>query len=121
MQLPELRIRVDDDLLEAFDHLCGVAGDLVGAVPPQLIAKHVLDITADGDWPVRQAAMMAIVARFRYAHRDQLRVSQRPKTATGLGLYQTRRFRSNARPYDTQLWSVLPLRASLDFHGGKSS
>ena len=112
VQLPELRIRVDDDLLEAFDHLCGVAGDLVGAVPPQLIAKHVLDITADGDWPVRQAAMMAIVARFRYAHRDQLRVSQRPKTATGLGLYQTRRFRSNARPYDTQLWSVLPLRAS---------
>ena len=99
---------------EAFQALVSRAHKKFGAVPAELIAKHVLEITRDADWPVRREALEALLRRQAFGRGDELRIDGRPPGGHGLGLYTTRRKGSGARPYRTALESVDPPRGSCD-------
>ena len=95
-----------------------------GGVPAELIVDHVLAMTEDADFPVRQAALDALVRRMTFAVRDGLVILARPPRGTTLGPYTTARApargrtrgdaRSVQRPYVTLLESIRPLTGSCD-------
>jgi superfamily II DNA or RNA helicase len=98
--------------LESEQVLTGLARGRFGRINPARMARHVLVVTADADWPVRRAALEALARRFGYAQRDGLRVAERPQAGV-LGVYRTRASgRAAGRSYDTQLSSVEPLQTS---------
>lgn len=89
-----------------------------GAIPEEVLVQHVLSITplAEGaDWPVRQAALEALLRRYSSAHKDALRQDSRPKRPF-LGVHPTRRSgrAGGPRPYVTVLQSVDPPAGSCD-------
>ena len=101
--------------LESERILTGLARGRFGRIDPQRIARHILAVTPDADWPVRRAALDALARRHAFAQRDGLRVAERP--AAGLvGVYRTGAHgtgsRAERRPYHTALLSVEPLRTS---------
>lgn len=98
---------------EAFETLCALAHGRTGALPAELLARHVLDVTREADWPVKRAALDAILRRRDFARRDGLRIAVRPPNGL-LGLYGTQRTDSSARPYKTRLDSIVPPRGSCD-------
>jgi hypothetical protein len=83
-------------------------------IPAALLVEHVLEVTREADWPVRRAAMAALLRRCGFAKRDRLRVAVRPGGGSPFGTYATRRSRETARPYTTYLASLVPLRGSCD-------
>ncbi len=85
-----------------------------GRIPIDLVVRHVIAVTTDGDWPVRRAAMEALLRRFDFAARDRLRVASRPAAGKLLGIYKTRRMARGGRPYRSLLASIEPLRGSCD-------
>ena len=99
---------------EAYDALLQMARRRTGRVPPELLANHVVEICREADWPVKHAAMEALLRRFGFARKDALRVASRPEKGAALGLYQTRPRRSSVRPYQTLLRSLAPLEGSCD-------
>jgi len=99
---------------EAYDTLLQMARRRTGRVPPELLAGHVVEIYREADWPVKRAAMEALLRRFGFARRDVLRVAARPARGAPLGQYRTRPRRAGARPYRTLLRSLAPLDGSCD-------
>lgn len=99
---------------EAHAVLTSMAHRQFGAVPPELIATHVLSVTSDTDWPVQRAAMEALIRRRRFGKRDDLRVAEQPPGPSGLGVYRTGRKRQRGRPYVTRLISVDPVGVTCD-------
>ena len=96
-----------------------------GGVPAELIVEHVLAITEEADFPVREAALAALVRRMTFAVRDGLVILARPPRGATLGPYTTARAplrggrprgdaRSVQRPYVTLLASIRPLAGSCD-------
>ena len=71
--------------LEALRWLSSMAHKRFGAVPDEAVARHVLRVTVDGDWPLQRAAMEALVRRAGFGKRDELRVARRPPGRTQLG------------------------------------
>ena len=107
---------------EALEVLRGLAEDHgpAGGIAPEALARHVLEVPPGADWPVRRAALEALLRRRDAARRDELRPHARPSDGP-LGLYTTRRLGAGARPYTTRLGSVDPPRGSCDcpdFLGG---
>ena len=100
--------------LEAFQVLLSLAHRKTGDIPAALLVRHTLAITAEADWPVRRAAMEALLRRCKFAEQDGLEVASRPAGKTLYGLYRTKRASASERPYTTLLSSVDPLRASCD-------
>jgi superfamily II DNA or RNA helicase len=103
-----------DEETEAWRVCMGWTEGTTGAIPARLLVTHVLQITPEADFSVRRAALEAVSRRLAFRHRDELRVAQRPPGREPFGLYATRKPRSAARPYQTLLRSVEPLRASCD-------
>jgi hypothetical protein len=102
-------------LEETFRQLRDLAQRRFATIPADFIATHVLATTADADWPVRRAALDALLRRHRFGQRDELVVARRP--AKLLGEYRTAGRREakgkrTARPYATVLTRVAPLEAS---------
>jgi hypothetical protein len=97
---------------EALATLQHLAHKKTGRVPAELLARHVLRIYADAEWPVQRAALEAVLRRFDFARQDGLRVAGRPSGGSPFGLYRTGRRRGRARPYRTVLRGVEPLVAS---------
>jgi superfamily II DNA or RNA helicase len=102
------------DQREACETLLHMARRRTGRIPPELLAGHVIDLYAEADWPVKRAAMEALLRRFDFARRDALRLAGRPARGRALGLYRTRARAGSARPYRTVLRSLTPLRGSCD-------
>ncbi len=102
------------DLAETFRTLVSLAHGKTGAVPDELLVRHVLRITEGGDWALRRAALDAVLRRVEFAARDELRVATRPAGGRPFGLYRTRRPRSRPRPYETLLESLDPLSGSCN-------
>ncbi len=100
--------------LEAFEELRSRASGKLGRLPPEMMATHVLAVTAGADWPVQRAALDAVIRRLAFARRDALEVASRPRGRIGLGLYGTRRHGDGARPYRSLLAAVAPLVGSCD-------
>jgi hypothetical protein len=100
--------------LEAFQVLLSLAERKTGRIPAPLLARHVLSVTSEADWPVQLAAMEALLRRCKFAKQDALEVASRPAGKTVYGLYKTKRAGSSERPYATLLATIEPLRASCD-------
>jgi superfamily II DNA or RNA helicase len=100
--------------LEAFRELVSLARRKCGAIPEEAIARHVLSVTGDVDWPVRRAALEAVLRRIAFAKRDQLEVASQPPGSARLGLYRTSGADSTLRPYRSVLESVEPYIGRCD-------
>ena len=100
--------------LEAFQVLLSLAHRKTGNIPASLLVRHTLAITAEADWPVRRAAMEALLRRCKFAEQDGLEVAAWPAGKTLYGVYKTKRASATERPYTTLLSSIDPLRASCD-------
>ncbi len=100
-------------LEETRRQLAELARRKLPALPPELVADHVLAVCTGADFPVHEAALHALARRREYAERDELRVTARPLGA--LGPYRTTSAtRRVHRPYETALESVFPPRGSCD-------
>jgi superfamily II DNA or RNA helicase len=85
-----------------------------GAIPAELLSRHVLAVTAGADWAVARAALEALLRRWTFSQRDGLKVAARPRGGHPYGVYATRRRGHAERPYTTLLLALQPLRASCD-------
>ena len=97
---------------EAFQALLLLAERRTGAIPPDLLVRHVLSVTARAGWPVQRAALEAALRRLAAARQDGLMVAT--ATSSGLGVITTRRKHAAARPYRILLEQLEPLRATCD-------
>ena len=97
---------------EALQALLALCERRTGSIPPDLLVRHVLSVTAKGGWPVQRAALEAVLRRLAAAKQDGLAVAVAPPG--GLGSFTTRREGSQERPYTTVVEQVEPLRASCD-------
>jgi hypothetical protein len=82
-------------------------------VPPEAVVRHVLVVTRGGDWPVQRDALEAVLRRCTSVHTDEIRIVTRPRGRL-LGLYETRRLGSRARPYRTRLRGIDPIEGSCE-------
>ncbi|MBN2370337.1 MAG: DEAD/DEAH box helicase [Vicinamibacteria bacterium] len=98
--------------IEALDTLMSLAYRKTGHIPEDVLASHVLSVTAGADWTVKRAAMEALLRRMAFAGQDGLAVATRPGGGELQGFYTTRRAGSRERPYTTLLSSVNPPRGS---------
>jgi hypothetical protein len=98
---------------EAYQTLLVRAHRRTGAVPSETIVRHVLSVTAGGDWPVQRDALDAVLRRCASARTDDIRIVGRPRGRL-LGLYRTRRHGSLARPYRTLLRRIEPIEGSCE-------
>lgn len=75
---------------EARANLAAEAHRKTGRVPPALVADHVVAITAGGDWPVRLAALEALLRRVKAAREggDAWCIERRPRGKQPYGLYR---------------------------------
>ncbi len=97
---------------ETFHALLLLAERRTGRIPPDRLVRHVLSVTAQANWPVRRAALEAMLRRLSAAKQDGLVVATAP--SSGLGAFTTRREGSAARPYKIVLEQIEPLRATCD-------
>ncbi len=113
--MPTLALAADPaDLEETRRQLTSRAHRRFGAIPADLIVDHVLAMTVGADFPVREAALEALLRRGGFGLRDALLVASRP-TGT-LGAYTTRRGgrRGRERPYASWVDGLRPLAGSCD-------
>ncbi|MBI4586944.1 MAG: DEAD/DEAH box helicase [Planctomycetes bacterium] len=99
---------------EAYRELLSRAHRQTGLLPEPLVVKHVLSVTRGADWPVRRAALEALLRRLQSGKKDRLRIASRPISGSALGPYTTRRARSSDRPYETVLAGLDPIRGSCN-------
>jgi hypothetical protein len=97
---------------EAYLSLLDLARKAASQVPPEMLARHVLSLTADADWPVQRAAMEAVLRRVTAARQDELSVAAVPRGRRTH--YTTRPAGAAERPYVTAVEQLEPLRASCD-------
>jgi hypothetical protein len=97
---------------EARRELEGMAGKRFGAIPARLVALHILEVTQGGDFPLRRAALEALLRRQAAATREALRAVHVPaRSATGL---YTIASKASRRPYRTLLTDGAGLSGSCD-------
>ena len=99
--------------LEAHRALVDLARGKTGKIPPEWLATQALRVTEGADFPVQRAALEALIRRWGFARRDQLKLVSRPQGREVLGFYRTAANRA-ARPYRTLLASIEPTQGSCD-------
>jgi hypothetical protein len=117
---------------ETLDELRSMAARRTGRIPAELLARHIVSITEGGDWPLRRAAMEAIVRRCKFGERDGLVVTCTPagsvfgsyvtgrtgtpgERAPGRGTRPKKQPRNaEPRPYRTVLTRLDPIAGSCD-------
>lgn len=105
----------DDGQAEAREALRGIVGRKSLKIGADPLVEHVLAIVGPEEWPVRAAAMEALLRRLEQARKDELRITGRPAGNAVLGTYSTRRRGANgSRPYTTVLTGVEPLSGRCD-------
>jgi hypothetical protein len=101
-----------NDAREARDALIQIAGRRTQPVPVELVVDHVLALPGAWDWPVRRAALEAVLRRFASVRAQELAVVDAP-TRGPWGRYRLARGDSDvAAPYDVRLWSLAPIGGS---------
>src|SRR5262249_10576472 len=99
---------------EAFQVLMARLAKRTGAVPPELVVRHVMGCVPPQEWPTRVEAMDAALRRLEAARKDRLRVEARPPAGRLLGLYITQRPGAGSRPYRTVLHAIDPIDGRCD-------
>src|SRR6266853_1604507 len=106
--------QADRETTEAYKTLLARVGRRSTKIPPEVLVRHVLGCVPPQEWPVRLAAMDAVLRRLDSARRDGLRISTRPGGRRLLGTYATSRPRTNVRPYHTMLARMEPIEGHCD-------
>jgi hypothetical protein len=99
---------------ETFRTLLVRAHRRTGSLAPDLVVRHVVSVTAGGDWPVRRDALDAVLRRIASAAAGDIRLVSRPPRGRAFGLYETRRRAARTRPYRTLLRGAGPIDGSCD-------
>lgn len=69
---PDVTTGSGDRETETFDELLRIAHRRTGAIPAERVVEKVMAVTRGGDWPLRRAALEALLRRFTFARRDEL-------------------------------------------------
>jgi hypothetical protein len=101
------------DQTEAFWVLRSLVSGRTGAVSADALARHALQVTEGADFPVRRAAMEALLRRFRSSRDGTLKIVRGPLGGSSTGLYRVRRSDSSTE-YSTLLRSIDPPSGSCD-------
>lgn len=89
-------------------------------VPAPFLAAQVLRVARDADWPVRRAAMEALLRRVKSAEAEELTVVSVPPRRSPFGSYTVARAagkgrrRKAPRPYAVRLDALVPFSGSCD-------
>lgn len=83
-------LRTLDADQEAFNVLVAEAEGHTGKIPAAVLVEHILRVTSGGDFPLRRAALEAVLRRFKAMKEsnDSWSVAARPRSRTGLGLHR---------------------------------
>src|ERR1700742_760577 len=106
---------VRDDRSEARLSLISHARRRFGKIAEQVLVDHILRQMGDADWSTLKAALDALSRRYGFAQRDALELSSPLRARALMGAYRTRSRHNpkhSARPYETSLLSLAPLRMS---------
>ncbi len=99
---------------EAREALLQIAGRRTLPIPAEMIVDHVLGLAGDWDWPVRRAALEAVLRRLASARAQEIVVIDGPRRGSW-GRHRLGRAAADAGlPYDTRIWSLSPLGGSCD-------
>ena len=117
--MPRLRT---DSVPEGFEETWEALLDLAvrPLVPAPLLAARALEVTLGADWPVRRAAMEALLRRAKSAESEGLSAVSVPARGRPFGSYAVARpaghsgRRKDPRPYAVQLESLVPCAGSCD-------
>ena len=117
--MPRLRT---DSVPEGFEETWQALIDLAvrPLVPAPLLAAQALEVTRGADWPVRRAAMEALLRRAKSAESEELSAVGVPARGRPFGSYTVARAalhsrrRKDQRPYAVQLESLVPFAGSCD-------
>jgi hypothetical protein len=102
------------DETEARAALLQIAGRRTLPIPTELIVDHVLRLPGDRDWPVRRAALEAVLRRLASARAQEIVVVAGPKDGSGGRHRLARAGGDSALPYDVRLWSLSPPGGACD-------
>ena len=98
---------------EALDALVQIAGRRTYPIPADLLARHALELPGEWDWPVRRAALEALLRRLASARLQGVAVARGPRR-NPWGRYVLARPAGEALPYEVHLFSVRPTRGACD-------
>ena len=96
---------------EALAALTQIAGRRTLPIPADLIARHALGLPGQWDWPVRRAALEALLRRLASARSQRIAVVRAPRGGPW-GRYGLGRSGGEVLPYELELSSVRPLRGA---------
>ncbi len=111
-----------DHVPEGFEETWQALIDLAAKplVPAPLLAAQALEVTRGADWPVRRAAMEALLRRAKSAEHEGLAAVGVPARGRPFGSYTVARPAANARrrkeqrPYGVHLESLVPFAGSCN-------
>lgn len=111
-----------DNVPEGFEETWEALIDLAARplVPAPLLAAQTLQVTRGADWPVRRAAMEALLRRAKSAEHEELAAVGAPARGRPFGSYTVARpaadsrRRKDQRPYAVHLESLVPFAGSCD-------
>jgi hypothetical protein len=99
---------------EAYEALVQIAGRRTLHIPADLLARHVLALPGQWDWPVRRAALEALVRRIASVRVQEISVVE-PPSGGPWGRYRLGRADADETlPYNSRISSLTPLRGSCD-------
>ena len=99
---------------EAYETLVQIAGRRTLHIPPDLLARCVLALPGGWDWPVRRAALEAILRRVASIRAQEIAVVEGPRGGPWGRYVLGRADAEGALPYDVRLASLAPVRGSCD-------
>ncbi len=99
---------------EAYETLLQIAGRRTLHIPADLLARCVLALPGEWDWPVRRAALEAILRRIASIRAQEIAVVEGPPAGPWGRYILARADADGALPYDVRLVSLVPVRGSCD-------
>jgi superfamily II DNA or RNA helicase len=99
---------------EAYELLLQIAGRRTLHIPADLLARCVLALPGGWDWPVRRAALEAILRRVASIRAQEIAVVEGPRGGPWGRYVLGRADAEGALPYDVRLASLAPVRGSCD-------
>lgn len=96
---------------EALAALTQIAGRRTLPIPTDLISRHALGLPGKWDWPVRRAALDALLRRLASARSQRIAVVRVPRSGPW-GRYGLGRPGGEVLPYELELSSVRPPRGA---------
>ncbi|HEX3696586.1 MAG TPA: DEAD/DEAH box helicase [Polyangia bacterium] len=99
---------------EAYESLLQIAGRRTLHIPAEILVRSVLALPGEWDWPVRRAALEAILRRVASISTQEIAVVSGPRRDPWGRYVLGRADADGTLPYDVRLASLVPVRGSCD-------